>query len=500
MSYEENTKNKTNVESNLKDFASDTKIPCNIDAEKAVLGSFLNNNECINKVGDFLRPEHFYIPLHFKIYKNILHLHERGLIASPITLKNYLENDPTLIELAISGLEYLLKLSTGSASVINLIPYAKDIYETSIKRELIKIGENVVIEAHKHDIETSATNLIEQAEQKLFTLASEGGSDSGFVNIKISILESLKRMDIARKRGTDISGISTGYIDLDKLLGGMQDSDLLILAARPSMGKTSLAINIALNAASFFNKVGDSKDSKSIGIFSLEMSSEQIANRLLSIKTGIDGSRIRIGNINKQEFNTLLKETDQLSELPIYIDDTAAITISALRTRARRLKRQHNLGLIVIDYLQLIRGTSKSSESNRVNEIGEISQGLKAIAKELNVPVLALSQLSRAVENREDKRPQLSDLRESGNIEQDADVVMFIYREEYYLSRKMPLSHDGEKYANWQAEMNNAKNIAEVLIAKQRNGPIGNISLHFNTHTTGFMNRDVINSSEIQPS
>lgn len=485
---------------NVDNIGQGTKMPCNIDAEKAVIGSFLNNNESINKVSDFLQPDHFFVPLHAKIYKNILSFFERGLISSPVTLKNYLDNDPSITELGISSLEYLLKLSTNAASVINLLPYAKDIYETSLKRELIKIGEDVVVEAHKHDVETSATEMIEQAEQKLFTLASEGTVESGFINIKTSIIESLRRIDIARKRGTDVSGISTGYIDLDKLLGGMQDSDLLILAARPSMGKTSLAINIALNAAVHFGGLKDTANKKSIGIFSLEMSAEQIANRLLSVKTGIDGSKIRIGNISKQEFSVLVKETDQLSELPMYIDDTAAITISALRTRARRLKRQQNLGLIVIDYLQLIRGTNKSSEGNRVQEIGEISQGLKAIAKELNIPVLALSQLSRAVESREDKRPQLSDLRESGNIEQDADVVMFIYREEYYLSRKMPQTHDGEKYASWQSEMNNAKNIAEVLIAKQRNGPIGNVSLHFNTQTTGFANRDIINSSEIQPS
>ncbi len=492
----EQIKNIEITNDNAEEVGQGSKMPCNVDAEKAVLGSFLNNNENLNKVGDFLRPENFYVPLHAKIYDTIIRFYERGLIASPVTLKNYFDSDDSLSDLKVSSLEYLIKLSANAASVINLLPYAKDIYETSLRRNLIKIGEEVVVDAHSHDADTSATDLIEHAEQKLFSLASDGSSDSGFVGIKASVVESIKRIDIARKRGGDVNGITTGFIDLDKLLGGMQSSDLLILAARPSMGKTALAINMALNAAADFCKAKHVKDRKSVGVFSLEMSAEQIANRLLSIKTGIDGSRIRIGNITKQEFNILLKQSDQLSELPIFIDDTPAITISALRTRARRLKRQHNLGAIVIDYLQLIRGSSKMSESNRVQEIGEISQGLKAIAKELDIPVLALSQLSRAVESRDDKRPQLSDLRESGNIEQDADVVMFIYREEYYLSRKMPQMHEAEKYAKWQAEMESYKGITEILIAKQRNGPIGNVSIRYDTRTTGFTNLDITDNPD----
>lgn len=469
--------------------SSDIPMPCNIEAEKSVLGSFLNNNENLNKVADFLRPEHFYVPLHAKIFETIQRFYERGLISSPVTLKNYFDEDESIKELNISSIDYMLKLSVNAASVINLVPYAKEIYETALRRNLINIGEDVVLTAHEHDAEISATNLIERAEQKLFTLASAGSSESGFVTLKSSIIESIKRIDVARKLGSEVSGVTSGYIDLDKMMGGMQRSDLIILAARPSMGKTSLAINIALNAARHFMNATDPSEKKSVGVFSLEMSAEQIANRLLSIQTGIDGSRIRIGNITKQEFENLLKQTDGLSDLPMYIDDTPAITISALRTRARRLKRQHNLGLIVVDYLQLIRGSS-FNDGNRVQEIGEISQGLKAIAKELDVPVMALSQLSRAVESRDDKRPQLSDLRESGNIEQDADVVMFIYREEYYLSRKMPQLHEQDKYLLWQTEMEKVKNIADVLIAKQRNGPIGNVSLMFDNRTTGFANLD----------
>jgi replicative DNA helicase len=466
-------------------------LPCNVEAEKAILGAFLNNNDNLNKVADFLLAAHFFVPLHQKIYDAITKLIERGLIASPITLKNYLEKEEVFQKAGINSLDYLLKLSSQAASVVNLIPYAKEVYDTFLRRSLITIGEDTVGSAYEKNAEDEATALIERAEQKLFNLAMEGVAESGFNNIKASLGEALKRIEIARKRGANINGISTGYTDLDQVLGGMQKSDLLILAARPSMGKTSLAINIALNAAvNFFvgNKNDNTQKPLSVGFFSLEMSAEQIANRLLSIKTGVDSNRIRIGNINKDEFVTLLHESKDLSELPIYIDDTPALTISAVRTRARRLKRQYNLGLIVIDYLQLVRG-SGSGERNRVQEVGEISQGLKAIAKELDIPVIALSQLSRAVESREDKRPQLSDLRESGNIEQDADVVMFIYREEYYRSREKPADGD-EKLHEWQEKMDKVKNIADIIIAKQRNGPIGNISLRFDTKTTGFANLD----------
>lgn len=461
-------------------------LPSNIDAEKAVLGSFLNNNDNVNKVADFLLTEHFYVPLHRKIYESILKFVEKGLIASPITLKNYFDKEETLEKAGVNSLDYLLKLSANSASVINLLPYARDIYETFIKRSLINIGEEVVHDAYEHNVETHASNLIEQAEQKLFNLALNGIADSGFMQLRSSLLESIRRIKAVKEKNSDISGITTGYIDLDKLLGGMQPSDLLILAARPSMGKTSLAMNIAFNAALAFMKETEIEKKKSVGIFSLEMSAEQIANRLLSIKTNIDASRIRIGNITPEEFKTLVDHTAELSDLPIYIDDTPALSISAIRTRARRLKRQNNLGLIVVDYLQLLR--SASPTENRVQEIGEISQGLKAIAKELDIPVMALSQLSRAVESRDDKKPLLSDLRESGNIEQDADVVIFIYRDEYYLSRKRPQEGETEKLHIWQQEMEKVRHIAHISIAKQRNGPIGDIQLRFDRTTTGFNN------------
>lgn len=477
-----------NLEFEVKADKSFRSLPSNIEAEQAVLGSFLNNNENVNKVADFLLPEHFYVPIHSRIYDAILKFMERGVIASPITLKTYFEKDDVISKSGINSLDYFVKLSANATTVVNLIPYAKEIYDNALRRNLINISEETLDSSYEKKVDATANDILEKTEQKLFNLASEGIGDSGFVEVKRSLTEALRRVDIARKRGNDVSGVSTGYVDLDRILGGLQNSDLLILAARPSMGKTSLALNVAYNAAAAFKneKLEKNEKRKCVAVISAEMSSEQIAARLLSVRTGIDGSRIRIGNITKDEFLTLVKESSELNEIPIFIDDTPALTISAVRTRARRLKRQHNLGLLVIDYLQLLRG-SNANEQNRVQEIGQISQGLKAIAKELDVPVIALSQLSRAVESRDDKRPQLSDLRESGNIEQDADVVMFIYREEYYLSRKMPQMGD-EKFLQWQEDMDKVKNIAEVIIAKQRNGPIGNISLRFDTRTTGFSN------------
>ena len=478
---------------------TDNSLPQNVEAERAVIGALLNNNEHINNISDFLHADHFFVPLHGKIFQAISKFYERGLVASPVTLKSYFETEVDFKSLGVSSLDYLLKLSANSASVMTLIPYAKDIYETSMKRKLIKVGEEIVADSFKNEIDYDSQRLLEKAESKLFSLASTGDSDSGFSTLRESVIESIKRIDKARKQGANISGVTTGFTDLDKILGGLQPSDLLILAARPSMGKTALAVNLALNAAEAFMKEKEIAAKKSVGIFSLEMSSEQLANRLIAIKTGIDGSKIRIGNISKQEFEVLLKQTTELSEIPIFIDDTPAITISALRTRARRLKRQHNLGLIVVDYLQLVRG-SPGVEQSRIQEIGEISQGLKAIAKELDIPVIALSQLSRAVESRDDKRPQLSDLRESGNIEQDADVVMFIYRDEYYLSRKMPQETQGEKYLQWQQEMDKVRNITEILVSKQRNGPVGTVSVRFDNGTTRFTNLETSGSSRILPS
>ncbi len=460
-------------------------VPFNYEAEQAVLGAIINNNEYINQIGDILKAEHFYSNFHKKIFETISKFYERGLISTPITLKNYFDVENEAKEINFTPLEYLVHLSRNATTIVNLVHYAKDIYEKAMMRSLITIGQTAVTEAQNITPDLGVDRLIERTEQRLFNLATEGNSENNMMTLKGSIAESIRRIDSVRRSGAAISGVTTGFVEMDRVLGGMHPSDLLILAARPSMGKTALALNMAKNAAEYFAKSG--KEKKSVAIFSLEMSSEQIANRLISVATGINGAKIRTGQLSKEDFDVLLSNTVALSELPILIDDTPAITIQALRTRARRLKRQHNVGLIVVDYLQLMRG-SGIGEANRVKEIGEISQGLKAIAKELDVPVLALSQLSRAVELREDKRPQLSDLRESGNIEQDADVVMFIYRDEYYLGRKMPTNSDQEEFLKWEAQMESVRNVADVLVAKQRNGPVDNIRLYFDSATNEFGN------------
>lgn len=465
------------------------EMPNNIEAEQALLGAFLNNNEHIEKVIDFLKPESFFSPMHQKIFKLIAKFVEKGSIANPITLKSYFK-DEELLDHAVNSFDYLVKLVADSQVVVDVTNLSRHVYDLAIRRQLISIAEDAINGSHIEDPDISAGDRIEEVEQKIFNLVNHGERNGNFSQIKESIKGAIERIRDVKKRGKSISGVSSKLVELDKITSGLQNSDLIIIAARPSMGKTALAINIALNAADYFCE--EHKDSQektpAVGFISLEMSSEQIATRILSIKTGIEGGKIRVGAINKDEFNNLVKESGRISEVPIFIDDTPALSISAIRTRARRLKRQHNLGLLVIDYLQLVRGSGSNRDMNRVQEIGEISQGLKAIAKELNIPVIALSQLSRAVETREDKRPLLSDLRESGNIEQDADVVMFIYREEYYLDRRVPIEFD--KNADWQERYNKVKNTAEIIIAKQRNGPIGTCTLRFDSNTTNFSNLD----------
>ena len=471
-------------------------VPHNAEAEQEILGAILSNNELMNRVGDFLFSEHFLIPIHQKVYAAIQKIIERGYAATPITIKTYLENDPAFKEANTTSYDYLLQLVTRSQLVTDVFSLAKVIHEHFIRRQLITIGQDVVIEAQQYDkIDTSAQSCLERAEHKLFQLATQGNSDANLVSMKSAIKETLQRINNARANQKAITGITTGFSDMDHLTGGLQNSDLMIIAARPSMGKTAFATNIALNAAKTFRTeamptiVGDSSSHNkeaSVALFSLEMSAEQLANRLLAMRTGIDSNRLRMGQISSDEFAMLSREVNELSNMPLLIDDSAAPTISAIRTRARRLKRQHNLSLIIIDYLQLIRGSMSLNYNNRVQEIGEISQGLKALAKELDIPVIALSQLSRALESRDDKRPQLSDLRESGNIEQDADIVLFIYREEYYLDRKVPIDH--ENNLEWQTKMSNVRNIAEIIISKHRNGPIGSFNLHFNGKTTAFSN------------
>ncbi|MFV9930288.1 MAG: replicative DNA helicase [Rickettsia endosymbiont of Haemaphysalis japonica] len=460
-------------------------LPSNVQAEQMLLGAILTNNELLNYVSEFLLDEHFFEPIHQKIYKAIEKITEKGLTATPITLRSMLTQDELFQE--VEGAEYLAKLITMSMMVINPVDYGKIIYDLAIKRNLINIGEEVVNNAYNSSLEVEAKEQIEHAEAKLYDLASKGLNEKSFTKIGISISESLASINRAMKNNDHIIGISTGLIDLDHKLCGFHNSDLIILAGRPSMGKTAFAINLALNACNNMRlkNIRDNQEIQSVGFFSLEMSSEQLTTRLLSMCAEIDSTSLRTGILGEEKYNRLRKEANTLSELQFFIDDTPALSISAIRTRARRMKRKHNLGILFIDYLQLIRGVSKSE--NRVSEISEITQGLKTIAKELNIPVIALSQLSRAVELREDKKPMLSDLRESGTIEQDADIVMFIYREEYYLTRKEPAAGDA-KHAEWLEKLNKVYNIADIIVAKHRNGPVGNVPLYYDSQFSKFGN------------
>ncbi len=466
------------------------QAPSNVDAEQALLGALLVNNEALQHIGDQLRSEHFYEPLHSRIFEAIQKFNDKGLIANPVTLRHYFDQDEALAD--IGGGAYLAKLAAAAVMVIDIRDYSKMIHDLALKRQLISIGEDVVNNAYTHQVDIPATSQIEEAEQRLFNMSIEGSGDRGFRSIRHSLVKAIEQTDHALKHQNHLVGVTTGLQDLDKMLGGLKRSDLLILAGRPSMGKTALALNMAYNAGlSLYKKAkangSSAKDAGSIGFFSLEMSGEQLSTRMLSSASKLNSYNILNGKISAEEFAHLVRVSNEMSQMPFFIDDTPALSIAALRTRARRLHRMHNLKVLVVDYLQLVRGSSASSQNNRVQEISEITQGLKAIAKELDIPVIALSQLSRAVEQRENKRPLLSDLRESGSIEQDADVVMFIYREEYYLSREQPKEGTPE-HARWMEDMDRAMNIAEVIVAKHRNGAIGDVKLRFDGALTLFDN------------
>ena len=475
--------------------------PSNTEAEQALLGAIFRNNLAHGRVSDFLEPQHFSYAVHQRIYAAIGKLIERGQPANPITLKNLFDQDGALAELG--GAEYLTQLAEAAVTIINAEDYGRRIHDLHLRRELIDLGENVVNDAHRHDLDDDAVNQIERAEARLFELASSGQAEGGLRPLESALANALHMAESAFQRGGKTVGTGTGFIDLDKKLGGLHPSDLIILAGRPSMGKTSLATNIAFNAGkAYIAGVGPdgrkiAEDGAVIGFFSLEMSAEQLATRILAEESTVSSDRIRRGDVSRDDFERFVAASQRLATVPLYIDDTPALSVAALRTRARRLKRQLGLGLIVIDYLQLLRagGSAGRGAENRVQEISEITRGLKAIAKELEVPVLALSQLSRAVEQREDKRPQLADLRESGSIEQDADVVMFIFREEYYLSRAEPTQRPEEdvtkfndRHDHWRARCEQTYGVAEVIIAKQRHGPIGTVKLHFEAETTKFGN------------
>ncbi|WP_334128845.1 replicative DNA helicase [Sneathiella sp.] len=458
--------------------------PHNIEAEQELLGAILINNDAAMKVSGFLLPEHFYEPVHQRIYASATLLIERGEIADPVTLKSYFERDDALTD--IGGAQYLARLAASATTIINAENYGRLIYDLAMRRELIRLGEEIVNTAYDAELDETSQKQIENAEQKLFSLAENGVHEGALMPIRFAVDEALKSIEEAFQRDGNLVGVTTGLKDLDGKLGGLHRSDLLILAGRPSMGKTSLATNIAYNAAKAYHASGG-KEGAVVGFFSLEMSAEQLVGRILAEATEISSEKLRRGDLSDDEFATrLVPQSAILSELPLYIDDTPALSIAALRTRARRLKRSSGLGLIVVDYLQLMRGSGRRQD-NRVQEISEVTQGLKAVAKELDIPVIALSQLSRQVENRDDKRPQLSDLRESGSIEQDADVVMFVYREGYYEERKEPAEGTPE-HADWQERMSRLHNLAEVIIGKQRHGPIGIVKLHFKPEFTRFGN------------
>ncbi len=465
-------------------------MPHNIEAEQQLLGAVLTNNEVYDRIAQIIKPEHFYEPVHERIYRIAEERIAANMLASPVTLKPFLADDEGLKELG--GPAYLARLAGAAISSFAARDYAQMIYEMHQRRELMKLGAEISDRASRMETDNQPSEQIVTAEQALYRLAETGQSSSGFQSFLTAVTDAVRVANAAYQRDGGLAGVSTGLIDLDKKLGGLHRSDLLILAGRPSMGKTSLATNIAFNIAKAYKK-GKTPDGSEgavnggvVGFFSLEMSAEQLAARILSEASEVPSEQIRRGDMTEAEFRRFVEAAKALESCPLYIDDTPSLPIAQMAARARRLKREHGLDVIIVDYLQLMRGTGKGD--NRVQEIGEISMGLKAIAKELDIPVVALSQLSRQVESRDDKRPQLSDLRESGSIEQDADVVMFVFREEYYAEREKPSDDRLEEMAAWQERMERLHQKAEVIIGKQRHGPIGNVELSFEGRFTRFGN------------
>ena len=463
-------------------------MPHSIEAEQQLLGAILTNNDVYDRVASIIGPQHFYDPVHARIYETASARIGKGNLASPVTLKTFLEDDEGLKELG--GPTYLARLAGAAISSFAVRDYAQMIYDMAIRRELITLGHDIAGKATRAEVSSEPRDQIIEAEQKLYKLSEQGQTETGFQSFLKAVTDAVNVANAAYQREGGLAGISTGLLDMDGKLGGLHKSDLLILAGRPSMGKTSLATNIAFNVAKAYKRgtLPDGSEGATeggvVGFFSLEMSAEQLAGRVLAEASEISSHKIRQGDMDEVEFRRFVEAAKTLESCPLYIDDTAAIPIAQLAARARRLKRTHGLDLLIVDYLQLVRGTS----DNRVQEIGEISMGLKAIAKELNIPVVALSQLSRQVESRDDKRPQLSDLRESGSIEQDADVVMFVFREEYYVEREKPSDERLDEMAEWQEKMARLHAKAEVIIGKQRHGPIGTVELSFESQFTRFGN------------
>ena len=459
------------------------ELPNNIEAEQSVIGTILISNEIFDEINTIISSKNFYDPMHQKIFAALESLIYKGMLANPITLKNYFENEKDDLNVP----DYLVKVTKFSTSSRQAIEYSRIIYDMFVRRELIKISEGTIDSAKLKDLNISGKNIIENSEKLLFDLAEKGSFNSSLVKFDEALKFTIEMATNAYKNEEGIVGVPTGLTGIDDRLGGLHKSDLIIIAGRPSMGKTALATNIAFNAAS---KLQESGKKSTVAFFSLEMSSEQLSTRILAEQSRIKSNDIRRGKISDEQFDKFIETSKNIAELPLYIDETPAISIAAVSNRARRIKRLFGLEMIVVDYIQLMRGPTNYA-NNRVQEISEITQGLKAIAKELSVPVLALSQLSRAVEQRDDHKPLLSDLRESGSIEQDADVVMFVYRAAYYLERKEPQAATVE-HAEWQAKMSEIAHLAQIIIAKQRHGPTGNVDLEFEGMFTKF--RDIQNN------
>lgn len=465
------------------------EAPNNIEAEQALLGAILVNNDAYYRVSDFLKPDHLYEPLHRKIFEVASEIIRMGKTANPVTIKTFLPSDQRVGDLTVA--QYLARLASEAVTIINAEDYGRAIYDLALRRSLIQIGEDVVNIAYDAPLDMPPQAQIEDTERRLFALAENGRNDGGFQSFSDAVAQAVDMAGAAFERDGNLSGISTGILSLDAKMGGLQRSDLIVLAGRPGMGKTSLATNIAWNIAAAYEPevMPDgsfkAKNGGVVGFYSLEMSAEQLATRIMSEQTEVSSSKIRRGDITEHEFEKLVGFSQTMQKTPLFIDQTGGISIAQLSARARRLKRQRGLDFLVVDYIQLMTGTGKSGE-NRVQEITAITTGLKALGKELNVPIVALSQLSRGVESREDKRPQLSDLRESGSIEQDADVVLFVFREEYYVKNMEPRDLSDPKYPEWEQHMEKVKGTADVIIAKQRHGPTGTVKLAFQSEFTRF--------------
>lgn len=472
-----------------------TKLPKNIEAEQALLGALLANNKAYEKISELLKPAFFADATHQKIFAVISKLITKGHVADIVTLKSYFEQEGSLNE--VGGFPYLVQLAESASPLTNVEYYAQFIYDKYLRRELINTGYEIVNNALIENIDLSAIDQINQAEKSLYNLADSGDAKGGFIDFSTALTSSLSAIEKAYQKEGRISGVPTSLAKLDYKIGGLNNSDLIIIAGRPAMGKTALATNIAYNVAEFFSHDKETApEDRGVAFFSLEMSADELAARILSTVTQTPSHKMRTGELDASEFTRIAAAVRELENIPLYIDDTPGVSINAIRNRARRLKRSKGLGLIVIDYIQLISGTGdRRSEGNRVQELSEISRGLKILAKELNVPVIALSQLNRGVESRDDKRPLMSDLRESGSIEQDADIVMFVFRENYYIHNAEPKQQEGEdaikfqkKHDDWVARDRQTANLAEVIIGKQRHGPTGTVKLYWNGEYTQFGN------------